>query len=239
MANVLVIKRGDTIPVFRVTGIQDANGDDVTFAAGDSGTITMTQVGGDTVIDAQPVVLDVGSNSLTYDWQSGDTDLAGEFRAEVEITFANGDIGSWPNDGFYYVRITDDLPLDYSITVDRVKSGFTTSASDDDIAGFIAIVGQADQCMTNNNVPGEIGQQLKVLAVRHMATNQRDGGSVTSERAVSGASRSLNAFKAGETGYLDTLRQLDQWGCVYGTIQSNQFIQLRSVGRRPERRSTY
>lgn len=239
MVDVLTIKRGDSIPSFRITNIQDSAGNDLVFAAGDSGLITMTRVGGDITIDAQPVVLDVGSNSLTYDWQAGNTDVAGEFRAEVEITFANGDIGTWPNDSFYYVRITDDLPIDYSITVDRVKDGFTTGASDNDIAGYIAIIDQADQCLTNNNVAGEIGQQLKVLAVRHLATNQRDGGSVTSEKAVSGASRSFESFKAGETGYLDTLRQLDQNGCVYGLVQQNSFIQLRSIGRRPQRPSTY
>ena len=239
MTDVLPIKRGDNIPSFRVIDMTNAACQNLSFVAGDAGTFTMVQVGGDTVVNAQPVVLDIGSNSLTYAWQPGDTDIAGEFRAKIKINFANGDVGSWPNDGYYYVRITDDLPIDYSITTTRVKDGFTTAASDDDIAGFIAVVSQADQCMTDNNVPGEIGQQLKVLAVRHMATNQRDGGSVTSERAVSGASRSYGAYKAGETGFLVTLQQLDRWGCVYGVVQNNQFMQLRSVGRRPERQSTY
>lgn len=129
--------------------------------------------------------------------------------------------------------------MPYTITVERVKDGFTTSASDDDLNGYIAVADQADECMTNNNAPVAIGQQLKVLAVRHLATNQRDGGSVTAERAVSGASRNYESFKAGETGFLATLQQLDRWGCVYGIVQNNQLIQLRSVGRRPERRSTY
>ena len=129
--------------------------------------------------------------------------------------------------------------MPYVITVDRVKDGFTSSASDDDLAGYIAVVDQADECLTNNQVPDAVGQQLKVLAVRHLATNGRDGGSVTSERAVSGASRSYGQYPAGGTGYLDTLRQLDQWGCVYGLVQQNAMIQLRSVGRRPQRRSTW
>lgn len=129
--------------------------------------------------------------------------------------------------------------MPYTITIARVRDGFTTTASDADLTGYIAITDQTDACMTSNNVPDAIGQQLKVLAVRHLATNQRDGGSVTSERAVSGAARSYSAFEAGDTGYLDTLRQLDQWGCVYGILSNNEFIQLRSVGRRPQRQSTY
>ena len=125
------------------------------------------------------------------------------------------------------------------VTVARVRDGFTTNASDSDLAAYIAVVDQADTCLTNSGVPDAIGQQLKVLGVRHLATNQRDGGSVTSERAVSGAARSFDSFKAGETGFLETLRQLDANGCVYTLLQSNPSIQLRSVGRRPERSSTF
>lgn len=129
--------------------------------------------------------------------------------------------------------------MPYTITVDQVKDGFNSPASDADLAGYIAIVDQADTCLTNNGVAEEIGRQLKLLAVRHIATSQRDGGSVTSEQAVSGASRSYANFRAGDTGYKDLLRQMDSTGCVYATVSRNSFIQLRSIGRRPERRSTY
>lgn len=129
--------------------------------------------------------------------------------------------------------------MPYTITVEQVNDGFNSPASDADLAGYIAIVDQADTCLTNNGVADAIGMQLKTLAVRHLAVNARDGGAVTSEKAVSGASRSYAEYNAGETGYLDTLRQLDRTGCVYGVVSQNSFIQLRSIGRRPERRSTY
>ena len=129
--------------------------------------------------------------------------------------------------------------MPYVITVAEVKDGFSTSASDADITAYIAFADQADECMTLNSVSDAIGKQLKILFVRHIVTSGRDGGSIASERAVSGASRSFGEFAPGQTGYLDTLKRLDRYGCVYSLLENNAPIQLRSVGRRPQRQSTY
>lgn len=129
--------------------------------------------------------------------------------------------------------------MPYTITIEQVKDGFTTSASDADLTAYIIFADQADECLTNNSVADALGQQLKILAVRHMATIQRDGGAITSERAVSGASRSFSSFRAGDTSYKDLLRQIDATGCVYGLVTQNGFLQLRSVGRRSNSRRTY
>ncbi len=129
--------------------------------------------------------------------------------------------------------------MPYTITLERVRNGFVSPASDADLTGYIMFADQADMCLTNSSVADEIGQMLKVLLVRHLATNSRDGGSVTSERAVSGASRSYGQYQAGDTGFLDTLKQLDRTGCVYQLATNSSPIQLRSIGRRPERRSTW
>ena len=129
--------------------------------------------------------------------------------------------------------------MPYTITVAQVKDGFSTSASDADLTAYIAIADQADACLTANAVPDAVGQHLKILFVRHTATNARDGGAVTSERAVSGAARSFGEYDRGDTGYLDTLRQLDTHGCVYALASNNGFIQLRSIGRNPRTQSTY
>ena len=129
--------------------------------------------------------------------------------------------------------------MTYAITIADVKDGFTTPVADSDLEGFIAIADTADACLQRNDVAQAIGQQLKRLFVRHMATLQRDGGSVTNEKAVSGASRSYGDLRYGETGYLNTLKRLDSTGCVYGLAVSNAPIQMRSIGRRPSRQSTY
>lgn len=129
--------------------------------------------------------------------------------------------------------------MPYTITVAEVKDGFSTSASDSSITAYITLVDQADACMTAQGVPDAIGQQLKILAVRHLLTSERDGGAIMSERAVSGASRSFGQFKAGETGYLNNLKMLDKWGCVYGVVSNNTGIGLLVVGRNPDNQSTY
>ncbi|MDH5796928.1 MAG: hypothetical protein OEZ19_00045 [Paracoccaceae bacterium] len=122
--------------------------------------------------------------------------------------------------------------MSYAITTADVLDGFTTGASTADLDAYIAVADQADTCLTANGVSVAIGKQLKVLGVRHLAANANDRGAVTQERAVSGASRSYSERLGGETGYLQTLRTIDQYGCVMAAINNNARVQLRSVGRR-------
>lgn len=122
--------------------------------------------------------------------------------------------------------------MSYVITTPEVLEGFQTGASTADVAGFIAVVDQADNCLASNSVSDVVGRQMKILAVRHLLSNSSDRGAVTQERAVSGASRSYKERVAGETGFLETLRTIDTYGCVMSTINKNQRVQLRSVGRR-------
>jgi len=121
--------------------------------------------------------------------------------------------------------------MPYIITTTQVRDGFSTGASDADLTAYIAITVQADACLTANSVADVIGMQLKILAVRHMASDATDGGDITQERAVSGASRSYSQRKSGSTGYLNTLRSLDQYGCVGGLVSNGGYVQLRASGR--------
>lgn len=120
----------------------------------------------------------------------------------------------------------------YEITTAEVLDGFSTGASISDLTAFIAVVDQADACLTANSVASAVGKQLKVLGVRHLASSANDRGAVTEERAVSGASRRYKDRIGGETGYLETLRTIDQFGCVMAKINANSRIQLRTAGRR-------
>lgn len=122
--------------------------------------------------------------------------------------------------------------MPYEITVAEVRDGFNTSASDADLTAYIAFAGQADACLEANAVPDAIGKQLKILAVRHLATAASDGGNVVSQRAVSGASRTFQQRRAGETQHLETLRMLDTYGCVMNVVSSGGSVRIMSVGRR-------
>jgi hypothetical protein len=122
--------------------------------------------------------------------------------------------------------------MSYVITTSEVLDGFTTSASTADLTAYIAVVDLADTCLTANSVSVPIGKQLKILGVRHLASNA-EGGSVLEERAISGASRKFGERSGGQTSYLDTLRSIDAYGCVMSSISSpTGDIQLRSIGRR-------
>lgn len=121
--------------------------------------------------------------------------------------------------------------MPYTITTTEVRDGFATGASDADLTAYIAIADQADACLTANSVADAIGKQLKILAVRHMAADATDGGDITSERAVSGAQRSYAQRRKGETGYLNTLRSLDRYGCVVAVVSNGGYVQFRAVGR--------
>lgn len=121
--------------------------------------------------------------------------------------------------------------MSYVITTAEVLDGFSTSASTADLEAYIAVVDQADTCLTANAVPASIGKQLKILGVRHLAEASSDGGSVTQQTSISGASRTFAARRAGETSHLETLRKIDSSGCVIGVMSKGSLVQLRSVGR--------
>lgn len=44
-----------------------------------------------------------------YEWQEGDTDVSGTFKAEFEVTNIDGSVESWPNRKYITVKIEDDL----------------------------------------------------------------------------------------------------------------------------------
>lgn len=56
------------------------------------------------------VVVDAVRGQVRHTWQPGDTDLTGQHRAHVVITWANGEPQTVPSDGSFYVwTITPQL----------------------------------------------------------------------------------------------------------------------------------
>lgn len=119
-----------------------------------------------------------------------------------------------------------------TITTSEVLDGFSTAASTADLTAYIAVVDQANACLDANNIPDAIASQLKILGVRHLATNAADGGAVTEQTAVSGASRNFAEKQMGYTSQLETLKSIDKHRCVMNVLSNSPIIQLRSVGRR-------
>lgn len=224
------IGKDDTSPSLGTTlESPDGTAKDVTGA---TIVFDMWDEDGTQVITGGSVTLDDPANGVvSFDFSAAQTATAGMYFARWTVTYVDTTVETFPNSGYDQIVISGD-PTGYEITVAQVLDGISTGASEADIAGLIAVVDQADACLTSNSVGALLGRQLKILGVRHLAQSAADRGAVVSERAVSGASRTYAERKGGETGHLATLRSIDQYGCVMSVLNRNARVQFRAVGRR-------
>lgn len=121
------------------------------------------------------------------------------------------------------------------ITVIDVKNGFDTTVAEDEIQMLIDVVDVADVCLDGASVPEAKQRALKIYAVRHMIAMQANSGkgTVTSEHAPSGASRSYSSWKGvgvNATPYGNLLKQLDTSGCIVALLENTQQMAFMSVG---------
>ena len=105
-----VTKRGDTLVV--QTTLKDGNG--VAFPLANAPVrFKMRPLGGGVLKVNQPatIVTPPGSDGVVkYVSQTpADTDTAGWFEAEWEVTTAGGQVITFPNDGFDLVAIVEDV----------------------------------------------------------------------------------------------------------------------------------
>ena len=105
-----VIKKGDLLPVITAT-LKDANGAAVSL----TGTAkfimrrvgaTAAKVNAAAAIDGDQVN---NKGKVSYTWAGTDTDTAGVYEAEWEVTFTGGKKQTFPNPEYLVIRITDDL----------------------------------------------------------------------------------------------------------------------------------
>lgn len=106
------IKASDTAPVVTDT-LQDSSGNAVNLG-GASVSFHMTSWDMQTVIVNRAGTGPNGgaldsTGKVEYHWQAADTVNAGVYRGEWQVTFANGAIETWPDDGYAVVNIPDDL----------------------------------------------------------------------------------------------------------------------------------
>jgi hypothetical protein len=60
-------------------------------------------------VDAYATVVDGVAGIVEYAWADGDTDTAGTYLAEFEVTFAGGRRRTFPSKGHLFVVISPDL----------------------------------------------------------------------------------------------------------------------------------
>lgn len=111
MSVVVPMKQDDLLPVLTMT-LQDANGDGVSLVAATAVKFLMKTRTGTLKINASGVAdpdQTTYPGRVSYTWQGTDTDTAGDYLAEWEVTFSGGKKQTFPNDSYILVKITSDL----------------------------------------------------------------------------------------------------------------------------------
>jgi len=111
---VFKIKQGDRRPYLKgqlvtldedgeVEGPQDLTGATVVF------TMKNPKTGVVIIEEGPTTVLDIANGNVQYEWQEGDTDLAGDFLGEFEATFGD-EAETYPNGKLgFKIKITPQL----------------------------------------------------------------------------------------------------------------------------------
>lgn len=63
----------------------------------------------ETVVDAAATLVVAANGTVKYTWAADDTDVAGGFRGEFEVTYSGGAIETFPNTSYIPIRIYEDL----------------------------------------------------------------------------------------------------------------------------------
>ena len=103
------IKRKATRPYLRLL-VKDKDGNAFDFTGAVSATFMMYDSDGTQILSAAATIATpVTSGILIYQWAAGDTDLAGEFRAEFDVSYGAGDTLTIPVRGNLVIQIYEDL----------------------------------------------------------------------------------------------------------------------------------
>lgn len=102
------IKRNDLVPELNVA-LKDKEGAVVNLT-GASVQFHMRAAGASTLkVDAAATLVTAASGTCKYTWVAANTDTAGDFEGEFEVTYSGGNIETFPTDGYIRIRVLPDL----------------------------------------------------------------------------------------------------------------------------------
>lgn len=102
------IKQNDTAPSIKAT-LKDGSGTAIDLT---DATIRfhMKAVGETSVkVDALCSIVDASAGIVQYNWTANDTDTAGTYYAEFEVTYDDGAIETFPNNSNLSISIRSEL----------------------------------------------------------------------------------------------------------------------------------
>lgn len=101
------IKQNDTSPSLRAT-LQDAAGSPINLLGADI-QFHMRGVDGTLKVNEPMTIVSTTGGIVEYGWQTGDTDTAGTYSAEFQVTYSDNSIETFPNTGSIAIVITPEL----------------------------------------------------------------------------------------------------------------------------------
>lgn len=102
------IKQNDTVPSLRAA-LENGSGDAVDLT-GATCQFHLREIGSTTVTtDSAAQIVTEATGIVQYNWVAADTDTVGSYQAEFEVTYSDGTIETFPNNGYIRVEITDDI----------------------------------------------------------------------------------------------------------------------------------
>ena len=103
-----VIKQGDTSPALLVT-LQDSGRQPVSL----NGSTVLFHFrgtrGSATPVTAPAVIVDAEAGQVRYDWRAEDTATAGDYEGEFEVTYSDGTVETFPNDGYIEISMPEQI----------------------------------------------------------------------------------------------------------------------------------
>lgn len=102
------IKQNDTSPAIE-TILQSDDGSVIIDLTDCSVDFHMTHSQRDVEVTGACAILDEEGGRVRYQWLTGDTSIAGWYRAEFEVTYSDGKIETFPNEGSIWVHVDGEL----------------------------------------------------------------------------------------------------------------------------------
>lgn len=111
----VTLKRGDTTPEFTAT-LEAPGGGRIDLNGDESIRFYMEEESSGDLIVNQPVTnVDESQSEVSYDFSVGETSRQGVHHAEVVVTFGDGEVRTFPQNGYYEISINPpvnrDVPL--------------------------------------------------------------------------------------------------------------------------------